>query len=180
MGNRQRPHHGGTHARRVHGTTTCHYTPPQRPFCPVHLPGVGPLRLLIPQVVAPLPRVGCRWSLRSDPCHATRRPAHHVRTGEGHSLHPPPAPGPGLAGNPLPPHRGLGHLGWTQGLRSPVPTENAILAARSDESAIRTIKRALEHAPSSLCPSQGQSNVLRSTRKMPCSRLVRAQRTGRP
>src|SRR5262249_15164805 len=56
VGNRPRPHHGGTHARRIHGTPTCHRAPPRRPTSPVDLPGPGPLRLLVPQVVAPLPR----------------------------------------------------------------------------------------------------------------------------
>src|SRR5262249_50242197 len=57
VGNRQRPHHGGTHARRVRGTPTCHHPPPPppRPPCQVHLPGPRPIRVLVPQVVAPLP-----------------------------------------------------------------------------------------------------------------------------
>src|SRR5262249_21148337 len=57
VGNRRRPHHGGTHARRIHGTPTCHHSPTRRPPCQVHLPGPGSLPVLVPQVVAPLPRV---------------------------------------------------------------------------------------------------------------------------
>src|SRR5262245_61214379 len=79
VGNRQRPHHGGTHARRIRGTPTCHHATPQRPVCPVHLPGSGPLRILVPQVVAPLPRVGRRRFVRPDPRHPPRRPAHRPR-----------------------------------------------------------------------------------------------------
>src|SRR5262249_59320089 len=33
VGNRPRPHHGGTHARRICGTPTCHRAPPWRPAC---------------------------------------------------------------------------------------------------------------------------------------------------
>src|SRR5512135_2718928 len=60
VGNRQRPHHGGTHARRIRGTPTCHLASPQRPTCPVHLSGPEPLPGLVLQVVAPLPRIGHR------------------------------------------------------------------------------------------------------------------------
>src|SRR5262245_2075458 len=44
VGNRPRPHHGGTHARRIHGTPTCQRAPPRRPTSPVYLPGPGPPR----------------------------------------------------------------------------------------------------------------------------------------
>src|SRR5262245_32799449 len=66
VGNRQRPHHGGSHARRIRGTATRHHAPPQRPTCPGHLPGPGPLRVLVPRVVAPPPRVGRRGPVRPD------------------------------------------------------------------------------------------------------------------
>src|SRR6516165_2717088 len=78
VGNRQRPHHGGSHAGRIHGTTTCHCPPPPRPTCPVHLPGSGPLRLLVPQVVAPLPRIRHRRPLRPDPRHPPCRPTYRT------------------------------------------------------------------------------------------------------
>src|SRR5262245_23337880 len=78
MGNRPRPHHGGSDARRIHGTTTCHYAPPRGPRRPGHLPGAGPHRGLVSQVVAPLPRVRCPGPVRPDPGTA-RRPAHPAR-----------------------------------------------------------------------------------------------------
>src|SRR6516165_9815214 len=105
VGNRQRPHHGGSHAGRIRGTPTCHQAPPRRPAGPVHLPGPRPLRVLVPQVVAPLPRVGRRGPVRPDPCHPPRRPAPLARAGADHPLHPPPAPGPRLAGYSLRPSR---------------------------------------------------------------------------
>src|SRR5437868_3309639 len=52
VGNRWRPPHGGTHERRIQRTATCHYSPPGRPPCQVHLSGAGPVRVLVPQVVA--------------------------------------------------------------------------------------------------------------------------------
>src|SRR5262249_60657475 len=76
VGNRQRPHHGGTHARRIHGTSTCHHSPSPRPSGQGHLPGPGPLRVLVPQVVAPLPAGGRRGPVRPHAPHPPRRPAH--------------------------------------------------------------------------------------------------------
>src|SRR5829696_4622314 len=67
VGNRWRPHHGGPHERRIYRTATCHYAPPRRPPCQVRLPGAGPLRVLVPQVVAPLPRIRQQRPLRPDP-----------------------------------------------------------------------------------------------------------------
>src|SRR3954463_1063145 len=131
VGNRQRPHHGGTHARRIHGTPTCHHAPPRRPNYPGRLSGPGPLRVLVPQVVAPLPRVGRRGPVRPDPRHPPRRPTYRARTGENDPLHPPPAPGPRLAGHSLPPHRGPGHLGRPQGPRHPSAPHPAHHRARA-------------------------------------------------
>src|SRR5215467_4744867 len=81
VGNRQRPHHGGTYARRIGGTPTCHRTPTQRPTCPVHLSGPGPLHLLVPQVVASLPPGRRRGAVRPHPCYPSCRPTHYARTG---------------------------------------------------------------------------------------------------
>src|SRR3954462_1163068 len=63
VGNRQRPHHGGTHEGRIHRTSTCHHSPTQRSLHHSYLLGSGPLRVLVPQVVAPLLRVRCRGAL---------------------------------------------------------------------------------------------------------------------
>ena len=124
MGNRQRPHHGGTHARRIHGTSTCHHAPPQRPTCRVHLSGPGPLPVLVPQVVAPLPRVGRRGPVRPDPRHPPRRPTHRAelerailsirRRLQAHA-------------SPTTRYRLIGarHLGRTQGPRHPPASQPA-------------------------------------------------------
>src|SRR5512147_1916817 len=127
VGNRQRPHHGGPHARRICGTSTCHHAPSQRPTCRVHLSGPGPLPVLVPQVVAPLPRVGGRGPVRPDP----RHPPHRARTGESYPLDPPPAAGPRLADDPLLPHRSPGHLGRTQGPQHPPASQSAHHRARA-------------------------------------------------
>jgi hypothetical protein len=68
VGNRQRPHHGGTHEGRIHRTPTGHRSPTQRSLRQVNLLDLGPLRVLVPQVVAPLHRVRCRGPLRPHPC----------------------------------------------------------------------------------------------------------------
>src|SRR5262249_28415632 len=104
VGNRQRPHHGGSHERRIHGTSTCHYSPPRRPLGQGHLPGTGPHRGLVAQMVAPLSRTGQRGTVRPD-ARTARRPAHPARRGADHPRYPPPAPGPCRAGHPLPPDR---------------------------------------------------------------------------
>src|SRR5262245_46667534 len=78
VGNRPRPHHGGTHARRICGTPTCHRAPPWRPACPAHLSGAGPLHVLVPQVVASLPGGGRRGTVRPHPRHPPRRPTHRA------------------------------------------------------------------------------------------------------
>src|SRR5437868_5077828 len=102
VGNRWRPHHGGPHERRIRRTATCHYSPPRRPPCQVHLPGAGPVRVLVPQVVAPLPRLRQPRPLRPDP----RPPgphAHPARVGAHHPVHPAAPPGPRPAADPLRP-----------------------------------------------------------------------------
>jgi hypothetical protein len=118
VGNRWRPHYGGSHERRIHGTPTFHYAPPRRPHRPVHLPGAGPHRGLVSQVVASLSRMWCRWPVRSD-SGTQRRPTHPARVGEGYPLRPPSAPGSCCAGHTLQPDRGHGHSGRTQGSRHP-------------------------------------------------------------
>src|SRR5512142_687736 len=171
VGNRQRPHHGGTHARRIHGTPTSHHAPPQRPTCPVHLSGPGPLRVLVPQVVATLPRGGRRGPVRPDPRHPPRRPTHRARTGESHPLHPPPAAGPRLAGYSLPPHRGPGHLGRTQGPRHPP-------AARPTHHRARAPAQRLDRAAGSSRPAAATPGVPRpagpSLQRTPRGRSGRA------
>src|SRR5262249_49145204 len=119
VGNRQRPHHGGTHARRVRGTPTCHHPPHPRPPCQVHLPGPRPIRVLVPQVVAPPPPGRLRGPLCPDARPPPRPPAHPPRVGAGHPPHPPPAAGPRHAGHPLQPHRGRRHPGRAEGPERP-------------------------------------------------------------
>src|SRR5262245_7549594 len=114
VGNRWRPHHGGSHERRIHGTPTCHCSPPRRPPRPAHLPGAGPHRGLVSQVVAPLSRGRRRWPVRPD-AGTPRRPTHPARVGEVYPLRSPPAPGPHRAGHPLQPDRRPGHPGRTPG-----------------------------------------------------------------
>src|SRR5262249_56908002 len=67
VGNRWRPPYGGSHERRIHGTPTCHYSPPLQPLRLVHLPGPGAHRGLVSQVVAPLSRRWRRWPVPPDP-----------------------------------------------------------------------------------------------------------------
>src|SRR4029453_2167925 len=55
VGNRLRPHHGGTHARRIRRASARPYSPPRRPPRQADLLGPGPHRGVVPQVVAPLP-----------------------------------------------------------------------------------------------------------------------------
>ena len=86
-----------------------HQSPYRRPLRQAHLLHSGPRRDLVPQVVAPLSGGRTRGPLRPDASQPPCRPAHPARTGEGHSLHPPPAPGPYHAGHPLLPDRGHGH-----------------------------------------------------------------------
>src|SRR6266540_2751733 len=67
VGNRWRPPYGGPHERRIHGTPTCYRPPPRWPPRPADLPGAGPHRGLVPQVVAPLPRRRRRGPVRPRP-----------------------------------------------------------------------------------------------------------------
>src|SRR5260370_17405002 len=53
LGNRQRPQQGGIHEGRIHGTPTCHYSPPPRPPCQGHLPPPRPLPLPLPHPLTP-------------------------------------------------------------------------------------------------------------------------------
>src|SRR5262245_53338946 len=118
VGNRWRPPSGGPHERRIHGTPTCHRPPPRRPPRPADLPGAGPHRGLVPQVVAPLPRLRRRGPVRPDPG-TPRRPAHPARVGTGHPLRPPSAAGPCRAGDSLQLNRGDGHPDGTHGAGLP-------------------------------------------------------------
>src|SRR5262245_27978362 len=118
VGNRWRPPYGGSHERRIHGTPTCHYSPPLQPLRLVHLPGPGAHRGLVSQVVAPLSRRWRRWPVRPD-AGTKRRSTHPARVGKGYPRCPSPTPGPCGAGHALQPSRGHGHLGRTQGPRHP-------------------------------------------------------------
>src|SRR3954466_11543689 len=82
-GNRQRPHRGGHHERRTHGATARHQSPSRRPDRQANLLAPGPLRGLVPQVVAPLPGGRARGPLRPDPGPPPPRPAYPARAGEG-------------------------------------------------------------------------------------------------
>src|SRR5262249_31840190 len=128
--NRSRPHHGGSHERRIPGTPTCHYAPSRRPSDLVYLPGAGPHRGLVSQVVAPLPRGRRRGPVRLDPG-TPGGPAHPARVGEGDPLRSPAAPGPRHAGHALPPDRGYGHPSRTQGPWLPPPAQPAHHRARA-------------------------------------------------
>src|SRR5260370_16294547 len=88
VGNRWRPHHGGSHERRIHGTTTCHYAPPRPSPRAAHLPGAGSHRGLVSQVVASLSRVRRRCPVRPDPS-TPRTPPHPSRVGERDPLRSP-------------------------------------------------------------------------------------------
>src|SRR3954467_5411299 len=121
-GNRQRPPRGGSHARRTRGASARRYPTPRRPPHQDHLHGPGPLRGLVPQVVAPLFAVRPRRPLRADPGQPPRRPAHLARTGEVHPHRPPPAPSPRHPNDPLQPDRRPRHPGRTESLgRPPAP-----------------------------------------------------------
>src|SRR5438270_583547 len=90
VGNRLRPHHGGTHERRIRRASARHYSPPRRPLRQADLLGLGPHRGVVLQVVASLPRVRRRWPVRPD-TGPPRHPADPARIGAGHPLHPPAA-----------------------------------------------------------------------------------------
>src|SRR5262245_13262801 len=130
VGNRWRPHHGGSHERRIHGTPTCHHSPTCRPPHPAHLPGAGPHRCLVSQVVAPLPGVRRRGAVRPD-AGTPGRPAHTARAGEDYPLRSPPAAGPRHAGHALQPDRRPGHLGRVEGPRRPPAAQPAHHRARA-------------------------------------------------
>src|SRR5271157_1776393 len=118
-GNRQRPPYGGNHERRIQRSSTRYHSPPRRPHCQADLPDARPLRVLVPQVVAPLPGVRRRGPLRPDPCQPLRHPAHPARVGAHHPLYPTPASGPHLAGHPLQPDRGQLHPRRVEGFGRP-------------------------------------------------------------
>ena len=68
-----------------------------------------------------------------DLTHATHHVAQRIspELERSYPLHPPPAAGPRLAGYSLPPHRGPGHLGRTQGPRHPPASQPAHHRARA-------------------------------------------------
>src|SRR4029450_8983313 len=87
VGNRLRPHHGGTHERRIRRASARHYSPHRRPPRQADLLGPGPHRGVVPQMVAALPRGRCRLPVRPDPCAPPPLPTPR-------RLQPPAAPAP--------------------------------------------------------------------------------------
>src|SRR6516165_5077426 len=116
IGNRRRPHDGGNYARRIQRASACHYSPPRRPLCPGHLPGVGAFRSLVPQVVAPLPRTRRGRLVRPHPGEPSGSPTHPAGTGRDHPRHPATPRGPHRTGRPLSSDRRQCHSGRTESL----------------------------------------------------------------
>ena len=81
VGHRQRPHRGNIHEERIYGTPARYHSRTRRSLRQVGLLGPGALRVLVPQVVAPLHRVRCRGPLRPHPGQPPARPAGLARAG---------------------------------------------------------------------------------------------------